>query len=210
MKELEMGVPIWFDRALSLFFIISLASLRLNIFLLKAPSRESAIPKPPQLKRRPDPLPRPNKPKIPNLSPTISKLPDFKPKSRPVINADKLAPPKKLAKEDKSRISSQETNSSETKTKKPKKEKDVDQQDLAAIKKKNEEYEISFKKVSKLFYDWKSSEVQDLPTGTSASVLNEIWIYSLSREQMPIPIFLWWQKFCQWYPVESLYSGFII
>lgn len=95
-----------------------------------------------------------------------------------MINAEKLAPPKKLAKEDKSRISSQETNFSETKTKKPKKEKDVDQQDLAAIKKKNEEYEISFKKVSKLFYDWVENraklEVQDLPTGTSASVLNEI------------------------------------
>ena len=48
----------------------------------------------------------------------------------------------------------QENESSETKSKKIKKEKELDPQDLSEIKKKNEEYEIAFQKVSKLFYDW--------------------------------------------------------
>lgn len=48
----------------------------------------------------------------------------------------------------------QENESSETKSKKVKKEKELDPQDLNEIKKKNEEYEIAFQKVSKLFYDW--------------------------------------------------------
>ncbi|CAG5114281.1 Oidioi.mRNA.OKI2018_I69.chr2.g8343.t1.cds [Oikopleura dioica] len=124
--------------------------------LKKAPSRESAIPKPPQLKRRPEPLPSPVKSKIPNLSPTISKLPDFKPKLKsPKIEGDSKKPeqpqPKKMKEEKKEQ---QENESSETKSKKVKKEKELDPQDLSEIKKKNEEYEIAFQKVSKLFYDW--------------------------------------------------------
>ncbi|CBY20684.1 unnamed protein product [Oikopleura dioica] len=123
--------------------------------LKKAPSRESQIPKPPQLKRRPEPLPSPHKAKVLNMSPTISKLPDFKPKSRQMSNSEKPSqPPKKLMKEEKSRIASQENDSSEVKVKKTKKEKDVDQEDIAAIKKKNEQYEIAFKRVSELFYEW--------------------------------------------------------
>ena len=90
------------------------------------------------------------------MSPTISKLPDFKPKSRPVSNSEKSssAQPKKQIKEEKSRVASQENDSTEVKIKKSKKEKDVDQEDIAAIKKKNEEYEIAFKRVSDLFYEW--------------------------------------------------------
>ena len=99
------------------------------------------------------------------MSPTISKLPDFKPKSRTVISSEKPAQPKKQTKEEKSRVASQENDQSEVRPKKSK--KDVGQEDIAAIKKKNEEYEIAFKKVSDLFYEWLENRAK-LKAETSA------------------------------------------